>query len=95
MGGQPANATSRPETVFRTELDLAPCRDGHHVATPENGVVPRRNKAALLEGNLEALLKLVKKGKKVTPEIVQDRLHKVALSFKILIIQSRRRGGAS
>lgn len=37
----------------------------------------RRAKTALLEGNLETLLKLARKGKKLTPEIIQDRKQKV------------------
>lgn len=38
---------------------------------------PRRGKTALLEGNLETLIKLVTKGKKLLPEVVQDRRQKV------------------
>ena len=36
----------------------------------------RRAKAALLSEHLVALEKLVRKGKKVTPEIINDRLSK-------------------
>jgi hypothetical protein len=39
--------------------------------------VRRRGKTALLEGNLDALTKLVTKGKKLLPEVVQDRRQKV------------------
>lgn len=37
----------------------------------------RRGKTALLEGNLETLIKLVTKGKKLLPEVIQDRRQKV------------------
>ena len=37
----------------------------------------RRGKTALLEGNLDTLTKLVTKGKKLLPEVVQDRRQKV------------------
>jgi ribosomal protein L16/L10AE len=40
----------------------------------------RRGKAALLDGNLETLAKLVTKGKKLLPEVVQDRRQKVHLA---------------
>ena len=49
---------------------------GRDIACVEYQQVCRRAKAALLSEQLVALEKLVKKGKKVTPEIINDRLSK-------------------
>ena len=50
------------------------------VAVPGNVFVGcRRAKAALLSEDLPALEKLVKKGKKITPEMINDRASKVSL----------------
>ena len=57
--------------LFGMVMDSSPRR-----AAPYPG--RRKRKAALLEGNLETLQKLVKKGKKLSPDTIRNRIDRVS-----------------